>query len=174
MAFWEIFHNISKSKDKNNNLAASSIQKKIEALLPEATETEQIKIACIAGLLARVAYIDFEISPGEIESMKKIIKDWTSLEEVTINAIVKISIEEIISLSGLENHKYCYPLNDIMGQGQRYEIIIALFAIAAGDGTVAELESEEIRLITKSFNLTHKHYISARATVLNKLKVLKS
>ncbi|MFT6604717.1 MAG: putative tellurite resistance protein B-like protein, partial [Bacteriovoracaceae bacterium] len=98
----------------------------------------------------------------------------TKLSAEEIDAIVAVSIDEIKDLSGLENHKYCPPLVEILEKDQRYGLLESLFQIAASDGNVEDNESEEIRLITTGLNLEHKHYISARATVLEFLGALRS
>lgn len=175
MAFWDIFSKFStsnKKNDQNNDTQKGKLYQKIKDLLPDSSEEELIKIACISGLLARVAYVDFKIDKNEVVLMQKVLKDWTTLSEQDIDVTVNLSLEAIQELAGLENHKYCGPLNDILSQEQRYELLEALFALAAGDNTVENIESEEIRLIAQGLRLSHQHYISARATVINKLKAL--
>ena len=55
---------------------------------------------------------------------------------------------------------------------ERYSLLKALFSIAASDGQVEEKESEEIRIISKGLRLQHQDFISARASVLDKIKSL--
>lgn len=168
MAFWDIF---GVSNQKESHL--SGLHKKIEELLPNSTEDEHILVACASGLFARVIYIDFEVHKNEVSKMKSSLEHWTKLDPEEINAIVKISIDEIKDLAGLENHKYCPPLVKILEKDQRYGLLESLFEIAASDGTVDDKESEEIRLIATGLNLEHKHFISARATVLEYLGALR-
>ncbi|MFT6069897.1 MAG: putative tellurite resistance protein B-like protein [Bacteriovoracaceae bacterium] len=169
MAFWDIF---GTSSQKESHL--SGLHKKIQDLLPGATDNEHILVACISGLFARVIYIDFEVHKNEVSKMKSALEHWTKLSAEEIDAIVAVSIDEIKDLSGLENHKYCPPLVEILEKDQRYGLLESLFQIAASDGNVEDNESEEIRLITTGLNLEHKHYISARATVLEFLGALRS
>lgn len=142
-------------------------------LLPDATENEQVTATCIAGLLARVAGSDMEIHEKERISMKEALGQWTSLKDKTIEAAVDLAVEEIKELAGMENHKYCLSLNDLMDTDDRYHLLESLFAIAASDGSADHHEVEEIRLISKELLLEHKHFISARSTVLSQLKALK-
>ena len=146
---------------------------KMVRLLPEATENEQITASCIAGLLARVADSDMQIDERERTAMKEALAQWTALKNKTIEAAVNMAVEEIKDLAGIENHKYCQPLNDLMDTDQRYHLLESLFAIAASDGSADHQEVEEIRLITQGLLLEHKHFISARSTVLSQLKALK-
>lgn len=171
MSFWDIFKagdNSAKKEVKNR------LHQKIISLMPDADDIELVKTACISGLLARVAYCDMKIHPGEIESIKTALNEWTKLEKDRIEIISSLAIDEIIDLSGLENHKYCSPLNEIMNNDEKYGLLESLFAIAAGDGNVENKEEEEIRLIANGLLLEHKHYISARATVIDKLSSMRS
>ena len=168
MAFWDIF----KTK-KANSEDLSTIHLKIKKLLPNENEDKLIKTACISGLLARVATIDYEVHKNEMEQMIHSLTKWGELTKPEAENVVKIALEEINDLAGLENHKYCHPLNEIMKPEDRYSILRALFSIAASDGSVDESESEEIRVICMSLRLQHKDFISARASVLDNLRALR-
>lgn len=169
MGFLDIF-----STQKQEDTFANRLHKKVSILLPLADENELTLVACVAGLLARVAYIDFEIHEGEVEVMRTTLKKWSQLPDLDIEAIVSLALDEIKDLSGLENHKYCAPLNNILSENQRYAILQSLFAVAAGDGRVEHNESEEIRVVAHGLLLEHPQYIAARATVLEKLAALKN
>lgn len=160
--------------NENNHSFESRLHQKITSQLPNAPEQEILLVACLSGLLARVAYCDFKLHENETEIIKSALSKWSDLEEQDINAITQISIEEVQDLSGLENHKYCHPLIDILTIEQRYKILESLFAVAAADGEVEHNETEEIRQVANSLRLEHHYFISAKATVLESLKVLKS
>ncbi len=175
MRFWEFFKNTLPS-DKDQ---LSRLHDKIRRLFPTVDkdpehEEEIVKIACLAGLLARVAYCDFHIAPSEKKQMKLALSKIGHIEEELIESITELAISEIIDLAGLENHKYCYPLNSLMNNEQKYDLLLALFAIAASDGEVGHEETEEIRLITASLQLEHKYFISARAQYKEKLSLLRA
>ncbi len=170
MGFWAKF---SETKSIKEQEKFSSLHHKISTIMPQASEKELTLVACIAGLLARVAYTNLNISNEETQGMRKLLKQWTSINDRDIDAIVKLTIQEMKSLSGIENHKYCYPLNDILDNDEKMEVLISLFAIAASDNDVEQKESEEIRSISKGLLLEHQHFISARSTVIEHLRALK-
>jgi len=170
LKFWDIF----KPSNKEMIDQSSRLHQKISKLLPGTNEDELIKCACVAGLLARVAYIDFEIHENEKDFISKSLLDWTNFNKEEVEAISKVAIEEIKDLAGLENHLYCHPLNKLMDNDEKYGVVETLFAMAASDHEVTGNESEEIRLINMGLRLEHKHFISARATVLDKLVALKN
>ena len=168
MSFWDIFKNSENKSNYHNDL-----HQKVASLLPLEDEKEHILIACIAGLMARVAYVDFRVCENEEAIIEKSLKTWTKLNNEEVAAVKKLALEEINSLAGLENHLYCHPLNEILNNDQKFELLEALFALAAGDGEVEQKESEEIRLITKGLILEPKYFAAARATVIEHLKSLK-
>lgn len=166
MAFWDVF------KDVSSNNFENVLHEKLHSQLPNASEANLVTIACLSGLLARVAWTDLEIHEGEVQVMKDALTKWTDLSQDEIEATVTVSIEQIKELAGLENHKYTEPLSESLTESQRYGILEALFQLAAGDGEVSESESEEIRIISRGLLLETKHFISARATVLEYLGAL--
>lgn len=170
MAIWEFFKTTTGDDSSSDNIR---LKNKIKKLLPDCEEEFLIKYTCIAGLLARVAYVDMVIHDGELEKIKTSLYEWTSLSNEEVNAVVTLALEEIKDLSGLENYKYCRPLNDILNTDQKHELIKTLFAISASDGEVSNQEAEEIRLINSSLRLDQQYFIAAKATVLDKLKALK-
>ena len=105
--------------------------------------------------------------------MEKALKEWTTFSDEEIKSIVEISIEHIKELAGLENHLYVYRLKEVLDRDTRFSVVESLFAIAASDGVVENVESEEIRIIVKGFDLSDKHFLVARAKVSDKLKALK-
>ena len=151
----------------------SRLHQKMEKLLPHCDEARQTKLACMAGVLARVAYADMDISESEQKKMIQTLQEWTALPCPEIKAIVELASTEMVDLVSLENTNYSHPLGEIMSSSEKFEFLKALFALAASDGEVEHVESEEIRLIAQALLLEHKHYIAARATVLNELKALK-
>jgi uncharacterized tellurite resistance protein B-like protein len=171
MKFFDLF----KSKNgPNNENDYGQLHSKLSQLLGLTNEQEILKCACVAGLLARVAFVDFKIAPQEKLFINSALKSWTNFSESQIEAISKIAVDEIKALAGLENHKYCQYLNEILDNDEKYELVETLFAVAGSDEQVNVNEIEEIRLINRSLLLEHKHFISAQVTVLKKLASLKS
>jgi len=168
MGFWELLKNQNIEKKSGSN----AVLEKISNALPDASDNEKITIACLAGLMARVAYVDFNYSDDELHSMQQIITTLTGLHDIQAKTVISIASKQIKELAGLDHHIYAHTLAGLMSEKQRYGVLEALFYIAGSDNCVMENESEEIRLITKGLNLTPKHFLAARATVWEKLKAL--
>ena len=166
MSLWKIF-------EKEVNDSQSELFRKVKILLPNSTEDEWAKFSCIAGLLCRVAYVDFHYDPKELESLREILMKWSGLEDSMVERIAQFAVENVKDLAGLENHLYVQPLRELMGKEEKFNLIRSLFALAKSDGVVENVESEEIRIICKGLDLSTQHFIAARAEVASKLGALK-
>jgi uncharacterized tellurite resistance protein B-like protein len=171
MKFFDVFK--ARNYSSNENIYGK-LYEKLSLELGQNNEKEILKCACIAGLMARVAYIDFKVNPKEKLFFHSALKNWTNFSNSEITLISEIAIEQIKELAGLENHKYCQYLNEILSNDEKYDLLESLFALSASDEIVQGDEIEEIRLIYKGLRLEHKHFLSAKATVLNKIGALKN
>ncbi len=178
MSLWKSFLNEIKNQVESLGSGSpqftSRLHQRISELLPEKTEEDHLKIACLSGLMARIAYNDLKIDENEKLVILNSLKNWTHLNEEEAKAVADLCLSEVKDLAGIENHLYCLPLRESLSGTERYNIVVSLFAVAAADGTVENSESEEIRNIAHGLLLEHKHFISARSTVLEKLGALKS
>ena len=129
--------------------------------------------ACYAGLFAKVAYSDFDISHDEIAKMKKILGNLTHLNKDTIDVIVEIAVSDMKELSGLEDHFYTQGLTNKLSEKEKGDLLIALFALAAVDNHVEEAEVESIRSIATGLNLGRPHFVAAKAQFADFLASLK-
>lgn len=167
MAFWDLFKKEAQASNQ------SQLYFELRNELPELSENELIKVACVAGLMARVAFVDFKLDEGELGYIGKVLKEWTDFEEDVISMISETSLRHIQELAGLENHLYVYPLREVLDKNARFKLVEALFALAAADGSVENLESEEIKMICKGLELSDQHFLSARAKVAQYLSALR-
>ena len=172
MSFLQYFKNLSSSTG-NEALNCSELEKVMQTYFPDLPETELAKLSCVAGLLTRVAYVDLDISQDEQQSIAENLVFFLELDEETALKVRDIAVKNIVQLKGLQNHRYSKAINELTNQNERYKLLELLFAVAASDGNADQLESEEIRVITKELKLEHQHYISARASVLKHLGALK-
>ncbi len=170
MALVDLFK-FQKTEDKT---VFSSLHHRVKKYFSDSSERDIVIATCVAGLCARVAYVDLDITKEEIEKLKSILSNWTRLPEKSINSICNMAVEEMNELSGLENHLYSTPLNDVLDKREKIELLVALFALSASDGSVSNMESEEIRLIAKSLCLNDQYFNAARSTVAQKLAALQN
>lgn len=167
MSFWDIFTGKTESK------SISKLQSSILEKFPSYSEEKRILLTCLAGLCARVAYVDFEICPKEKDATVASLKKWMELNNQEAEFVATHALDEVKELSGIEPRKYCTALNDFLDNTQKLHVLETLFQVSAADGNVEQHESEEIRIITTGLLLEHKHFIAARATVAEYIGALK-
>ena len=146
---------------------------KLAGFFPDGDRDDRAAMACIAGLMARVAYCDLDVHGDEIAHMKEHLGKWIELPQQDIDAIVTVALEHTEELAGVESYQYTDFLSSRFDAKSRFGLLKALFALAAADGTVAVRESEEIRTLSKGLLLESKHFLAARATVLEFLASLR-
>jgi uncharacterized tellurite resistance protein B-like protein len=151
----------------------SKLHNQLKSEFPNLSEKELVISGCIAGLLARVAYVDFKLDSAEVDQIKKSLSTWKLNDTLNTNDLAQMAINHIQEMAGLENHLYVHPLNDHLNKEEKHKVVQSLFMLAASDGEVESVECEEIRLITKGLELSNQHFISARAEVIEFLKALK-
>lgn len=171
MSLWATFKE-SLSVKKSPEFS-SRLHEKIASRFSSKDETFQLKAACLSGLLARVAFADMNIEDSEKAIIIEALEQGMALNTTEATDLTELCLEEVKDLAGVENHLYCLPLRESLPEGERYQILVTLFKVAAADGNVENLEGEEIRNISKGLLLEHKHFISARSTVLEHLGSLK-
>ena len=151
----------------------SQLQSKLQEQFHAIDEEVLSTCACYAGLLAKVAYSDLDISQDEIIKMKKILSNLTHLNEDTIQVITDIAVTDMKSLSGIEDHFYTQGLIEVLSEKEKFDLLTALFALAATDEHVEEAEVESIRNIATGLNLGRQHFVAAKAQFKDFLASLK-
>lgn len=147
--------------------------KELSKTFPDLEEKELVIASCISGLLARVAYVDFHLDPKEVEEMDNLIQGFDFNLNIDSAVLANMAITHIKDMAGLDNHLYVHPLREILSQDERYKVLQSLFLVAASDGNVDNLESEEIRIICKGLELSNQHFTVARAEVAKYIGALK-
>ena len=167
MKFFDIF------TKKEEKIYINSLHQKFQGHFPLLDEKKLITLSCLSGLLARVAYIDFQIDEEETINIQEALIKWVNLNEEEARFVTKIAIKEMKELAGLDTRNFCTPLNEILSKEEKFQIIEALFQLASSDGEISSIESNEISYISKVFLLEQKHFLAARAKVFQYLSSLK-
>ena len=168
-----VFKNLWDRKKGDERNTFNELDSRLRRFFPSVDEGKFLALACISGLMARVAWCDLEIHRDEVEHMKKNLGHWMKLPQKDIDIVVEVALEHTRELAGVESYKYTDFLADDFDRNKRFGLLKALFALAAADGTVAEREAEEIRIISKGLLLESKHFVAAKATVLEFLGSLR-
>ena len=170
-SFLDYFKGLVESPVEHKTL--HHLHSKVILLFPQKSENEIAILSCVAGLLARVAFVDLDFDHSELEKMATILAQWGQIDSKESYELANLAYEEVKELGGLENHLYCHPLGTLLDIDKRRSLLGALFAIAASDESVSGLETEEIRLISKGLLLEPGDFIAAKFSVKDYLAALK-
>jgi len=142
------------------HLKAESEKKGIKFDLP----AQQIKKLCLAaGLLARIAAVDSDISENEKQTIKEVFSTQWRLSEQQAEIVTQISCDR--TLKGLDYFRLSRGFFECTTLDERRNFIKCLFQIANASEKTSYDETEEIRKIAISLKLTHKDFIEAKLTI---------
>ena len=116
------FSRVFLAKRKNVGNSKGSWDSELGRLLPDAEEGELTIIACISGLMAKVAWCDLDVHGDEVEHMKKSLGHWTELPQQDIDAIVAVALEHTRELAGVEAYRYTEFLSERFDRGKTVRI----------------------------------------------------
>lgn len=127
-------------------------------------DEQKVRQLCLAaGLLARIAFVDKEISEKEKQTIKDVLSTQWGLSEQQAGIVAEISCER--TLRGLDYFRLSrgfFECTDIEG---RKNFLKCLFKIANAAGKTSHDETEEIRKIAGSLKLSHRDFIEAKLTI---------
>jgi len=127
------------------------------------TDSEIRRLCLAAGLMARVAGVDQQVSPEEKIVMRDIIKSEWKLSDEHAKLVVDISHHRVFR--GLDGVRLVKGFNRWTTLSERRDFLRCLFAVAnAADQTSFE-EIEEIRSIAKGMELSHQDFINAKLSI---------
>ena len=125
---------------------------------------EQIRKLCLAaGLMARIAWVDEEISEDEKKAMSDaLIKHW-DLDRHLAELVCEISVSRTVK--GLDYVRLTRSFYECTTVEERVEFLSILFQIANSCSKTSHDEIEGIRKIATSLHLSHDVFIDAKLTV---------
>lgn len=128
------------------------------------SDQELKKLGLIGGLMAKIAHLDRVVTADEIEGIINIIQEsWgLSVEEASFVAEVAVSAVDVT----YDTFRMMRQIATTTSVEERRQVLTTLFAVAASDGDMAQEEVEEIRLIARGLDLTHRDFIDAKLEVL--------
>lgn len=122
------------------------------------------KLSLVGGLMAKIAYQDREVSDDEFQQMVDAIEsNWNlSQEEAIFVSEVAVNALDVT----YDTFRMIRELTASTTYEERKEILYTLFAVASADGDISFNETEEIRIMARSLELTHSDFIDAKLRVL--------
>ena len=123
-------------------------------------EPEVRKLSLAGGLMARVAFVDREVTEGEIDAIIQALQTRWKISRQAATLVAEVAVAEIVKK--LDYYRLSREFFECTTEDERVRFLDVLFAVAEGDGQVSYEETEEIRTISKILKLTHKQFIDAK------------
>jgi uncharacterized tellurite resistance protein B-like protein len=126
----------------------------------ELSDSEMRKLGLAGGLMARIAKVDRIVSEDEQQAMVQLLEQhWQLAREAAIFvAEVAVSALDVT----YDYYRMTREFATSTTPEERRRFLVVLFLIASADGAVSFAETEEIRLVSRSINLTHQDFIAAK------------
>ncbi len=131
-------------------------------------------LAGFAGQLARVANADGGISPAEAEAMTAQLSAHGRLSPDDAAVVVGLARHEFDGLRSLQSHVLSRAINDHATPEDKAVIVDCLYAVAAADHLVSDVEEQEIRRIAEALLVPHRLLMEVRARYRDRLEVLQN
>jgi uncharacterized tellurite resistance protein B-like protein len=148
---------------KNTIYFQVTMELRDQGMTLELEDSEIRKLCLAAGLMARVAGVDQQVSLEERNIMKDILKSEWKLSDEHAKLVVDISHHRVFR--GLDGVRLVKGFNNVTTLSERRDFLRCLFAVAnAADQTSFE-EIEEIRSIAKGMELSHQDFIDAKLAI---------
>ena len=129
-------------------------------------------LTAFAYVLARVAHVDLEFSHTEAEKMVELVRTQGELSEAQATLVVEIAKTHQIALGGTENYLVTRQFRELSTREQRLALVRCLFAVAAAENAVSEVESSEITRIGGELGLSRQEVVAVRSEFRDQLAVL--
>ncbi len=147
--------------------------RRIAAELDKLDPGEARFLAAFAYVLARVAHADYEVSEDEVREMERLVRELSDLGESQAALVVQIAKTQAVTLGATENYVVTRQFREVSTREQRLSLLRCLFAVAAADESISEVENTAITLIATELGLTQPEVVAARSVYRDKLAVLK-
>ena len=127
-------------------------------------EDSQIRKLCLAaGLMARIAGVDYTVSPEETDVIREVLASKWALSKEQAQLVADISSHRVFR--GLDRVRLVKGFNDYTTIPERREFLNCLFAVANAADRTSFDEIEEIRSLAKGLELSHQDFIDAKLAI---------
>jgi uncharacterized tellurite resistance protein B-like protein len=121
------------------------------------------KLCLAAGLMARVAGVDHEVSSEETKVMGEVLRRHWTLTEDQAQLVAEISHHRIFR--GLDSVRLVKRFKDLTTRTERKEFLNCLFEVANSADQTSFEEIEEIRSLVKGMDLSHQDFLDAKLAI---------
>ncbi len=150
------------------------VHDRIHAELPRLGEERIEYLAAFAGLLARAAFGDMEITAEEGRAMESCLREPAGLAEEDASLVAHIARNAAEALGGVEDYLLTRTCNERATPEEKEVLLECMYTVAAADGTVSVPEDEEIKQIGSALMIPHAQVMDVRAKFRDQLAILRN
>jgi uncharacterized tellurite resistance protein B-like protein len=136
---------------------------------PQIPDSELRKLSLAGGLLARIAYVDREVTAGELQQIEQALQQTWGITATAAAVVAEVAVSAISK--DLDYFRLSREFFEATTEDERVRFLDALFAITIGDGHATEEEIEEIRVISNGLLLSHDQFIAAKLRIPRELRM---
>jgi uncharacterized tellurite resistance protein B-like protein len=130
---------------------------------------ENLRKLCLAGgLMARVAFVDRQVTDAERSLILRALQEHWRLSALEAQVVAEAALSEISN--GMDYFRLTRQFFECTTEEERLGFLDVLFAITAADGGATFEEIEEIRSIANVLKLTHQQFIDAKLKIPRQLR----
>jgi uncharacterized tellurite resistance protein B-like protein len=129
------------------------------------SDAEMRRLGLAGGLMARIAKVDRDVSEEELQTMVAAIVRYWQLAQETAVFVANVALTALDVT--FDYYRMTREFATTTTKDEQRRFLVVLFHVAAADGNITFEETEEIRLIANSLNLTHKDFIDAKLAVIH-------
>lgn len=131
-------------------------------------EDQLRKLSLAGGLMARVAFVDRQVSDAERGLILGTLQDHWGLSLPESSVVAEAALSEIGK--GMDYFRLTRQFFECTSEDERLQFMDVLFVITAADGGATFEEIEEIRSIANVLKLTHQQFIDAKLKIPRQMR----
>ena len=131
-------------------------------------------LAAFAYILSRIAHVDQHVSTAETEAIERVVAEQGQLSPAQARLVVEIAKAQSLLFGGVEDFHVTRDFAARATHDEKLALLHCRFAVSSADETIAVLEDNEIRRISRELRIEHADYIAARLAHRTHLGVLQT
>jgi uncharacterized tellurite resistance protein B-like protein len=131
-------------------------------------------LAAFAYILSRIAHVDQHVSRQETETIERVVAQEGRLPQAQAKLVVEIAKAQSLLFGGIEDFQVTRQFASQATHEEKLALLHCLFAVSSADRTIAVVEDNEIRRISRELRIEHADYIAVRLAHREHLGVLKT
>ncbi len=131
-------------------------------------------LAAFAGQLARVAGAEGDISDEETAAIAARLRTAGNLSEADATLIAEMLRHESDGLAAVQPLELTRAINAAATPEEKQGLLDCLYAVAAADRLVSDVEEQEIRRVAQAILVPHSVLMEIRARYRDRLEVLQN